>query len=205
MKTCCYKVCHMVPETRTCCYKVCHMVPEQRTRTCCYKVCHMVPETGPAATRSATWFPRRGPAATRSATWCRAVRKTCCYKVCHMVPETTDLLLQGLPHGAEAVREDLLLQGLPHGARDNGPAATKSATWCLRLGPRPCATPCASRCASRRPSRSLAAFPPGALHRDPVRAHEWSASKFRCCVCCPRACDPSCGCAEPSCGAPSCD
>ena len=73
-RTCCYKVCHMVPEQRTCtcarrsasmvpeqrtcCYKVCHMVPEQRIKTCCYKVCHMVPE-----------------------------QRTCSYKVCHMVPE----------------------------------------------------------------------------------------------------------------------
>ena len=41
-RTCCYKVCHMVPEQRTCCYKVCHMVPEQRTRTVCYTVCKPV-------------------------------------------------------------------------------------------------------------------------------------------------------------------
>ena len=32
----------MVPEQRTCCYKVCHMVPEQRTRTVCYTVCKPV-------------------------------------------------------------------------------------------------------------------------------------------------------------------
>ncbi len=63
MKTCTYKVCHMVPETvredlhlhglphgagrlrEECTYKVCRMVPEQRVKTCTYKVCRMVPET----------------------------------------------------------------------------------------------------------------------------------------------------------------
>ena len=47
MKTCTYRVCHMVKEdcVKKCTYKVCHMVPEQRVKTCTYKVCHMVPET----------------------------------------------------------------------------------------------------------------------------------------------------------------
>ncbi len=151
-------------EKQICCTK---WVCEPRTKTCCYKVCQMVPEaadlllqglqdgaratdphlllqglqdgagsSGPAATRSATWCRSSGPAATRSATWCPSngpapccykvckmvpEQRTCCYKVCHMVPEqrTRTVLLQGLPHGARAA--DLLLQGLPHGARATDP------------------------------------------------------------------------------------
>ena len=126
---CCTKwVCE--PRTKTCCYKVCHMVPERRpaatrsARWCLSNVPHVLLQglphgagsSGPAATRFATWCPsnsrtccykvchmvpeQRRPAATRSATWCPSNARTCCYKVCHMVPEQRDLLLQGLPHGA---------------------------------------------------------------------------------------------------------
>ena len=42
VRTCTYRVCRMVPETKTCCYKVCKMVPETKTRSVCYTVC--VPE-----------------------------------------------------------------------------------------------------------------------------------------------------------------
>ena len=100
--------------TRTCCYKVCKMVPEQRT--CTYKVCKMVPEQPAlAATRSARWCPSNGPAATRSARWCPSNARTCCYKVCKMVPETADLLLQGLQHGARATDPHGLLHGVQAG------------------------------------------------------------------------------------------
>ena len=75
MKTCTYKVCHMVPEQRvkTCTYKVCKMVPEQRVKTCTYKVCKMVPEQRV---------------------------KTCYYKVCHMVPAA--VRQAGAVHGLQA-------------------------------------------------------------------------------------------------------
>ena len=88
---------------RTCCYKVCKMVPEQRTRTVCW-------------TRPARWFPRPRTCCYKV---CKMVpeqrTKTCCYKVCKMVPEHADLLLQGLPHGARATDSDGLLHGLQAG------------------------------------------------------------------------------------------
>ena len=130
-RTCCKKVGSRRAATKEiCCTKY---VCEPRTKTCCYKVCKMVPEAadlllqglqdgagatdphlllqglqdgarradlllqglphgagdnGPAATRSARWFPSNGPA---RCCWkiCKMVpeQRTCCYKVCKMVPE----------------------------------------------------------------------------------------------------------------------
>ncbi|MEE2781114.1 MAG: hypothetical protein VX431_02840, partial [Planctomycetota bacterium] len=80
VKTCCYKVCKMVPETRTCTYKVCRMVPEKRVKTCCYKVCKMVPET---RTRKVAY------------TCCRMVKEECVkmvpYTVCKPVHYTKQI------------------------------------------------------------------------------------------------------------------
>ena len=156
-KTCCYKVCHMVPEQRTCSYKVCHMVPEQRT--CMLQgLQHGARATRPAATRSARWCPSnaRRPAATRSATWCPS-SETCCYKVCHMVPEQRTCTLQGLQDGARATHQDRVLHGVQAGVRAEDGASATSAS------PAPSATP--------RPSA----------------ARRSSASKFRSCVAALRA------------------
>ena len=61
VKTCTYKVCHMVKECheKRIPYTVCKMVPEQRVKTCTYQVCHIERSSAsrPATTRCATWCP----------------------------------------------------------------------------------------------------------------------------------------------------
>ena len=73
-KTLCYKVCRMVPETKTCCYKVCRMVPEQRTKTVCYSVC--VPVCEQRTIKCYKCVPRKVPY-----TVTRCVRRVYCKQV----------------------------------------------------------------------------------------------------------------------------
>ena len=117
-------------------------------------------------------LPRQVPHRVRAS----ARRCKCCKKV--WVPECIEKEICCTKYVCEALHEDLLLQGLQDGARDSGPAATRSATWCPSNAPRPAATRSARWCPkTRRPAATRSAtWCPSNARPAATRSATWCPS-----------------------------